>query len=424
MVNWHYDSAGFLVCCGITEVACILALIMLFINMRKHYYAEYSAESKVAMFISFVTLGVILVLIMIASPVYKGASVFLIVINILNSLFILSFYLLVSEKLTFYLWKFCTEYPAMKRRIVQERIPCQKMFKYQYPMTELEVFDRLEIRNYFMKYCYLLEGRSRALYFCSFNIKTYAEAHSFVRESMIILFIYITTVPIAMIVEVGIGAANPTGSGELSFKSSIRIYIMVITTIASVCLRNFCSSFSRILPFNNFGIILMSLAQIKLFFDFSGSILKASAWRLGEINELDTYRLIFMSTFAVFCLVITVVQYFKLDPQSLVLDFGTSMTIDFTWHDRDHQLKNTHSDCDQSWMSAPSSPAKFRRLQDRGAFVDLSDQQETPPEQSFYRDNLWTFSNKSSISECNGPIELGNRCSQPLLNIDFGESKQ
>ncbi|CAI2359437.1 unnamed protein product [Moneuplotes crassus] len=391
MADWHYDSADFIVCCGVTEGAAFLALIMLFINMRKHYYAEYSAESKVAMFISFVTLGVILVLIMIASPVYKGASAFLIVINILNSLFILSFYLLVSEKLTFYLWKFCTEYPAMKRRIVQERIPCQKMFKHQYPMSEYGLIQKTLLRDYFVKYCYLLEGRGRILYFFFLKIKTYAEAYSFQRENTLVILIYIITVPIAMTAEYIMEETDAIVIRDFNLKSVFRVYILVFTFLASLCMMSYSRSFNRIVPFNKFETILSTLTIIKTFFDFSGSAIRIAAWDMDPINEFDAYNLIFLATFAVFLLLITIVHYYVIDPKDFVFNFQKQMVVDFTWYDSDHQLSNLVSKHKGERNSAPCTSATFRKIEDGSEPYSFPDEEEDDTQRMLNDKNYETF---------------------------------
>jgi len=59
--------------------------------------------------------------------VYQYAEPFLIVVSILTSVFVIAFYLLVAERLTFYLWKFCSEYPEIKNKVIQERLNKRKM---------------------------------------------------------------------------------------------------------------------------------------------------------------------------------------------------------------------------------------------------------------------------------------------------------
>jgi len=62
-----------------------------------------------------------------AMALYQFAEPFLIIVNMMTSVFVIAFYLLVTEKLTFYLWKFCTEYPDLKEKIIQERYNRRKM---------------------------------------------------------------------------------------------------------------------------------------------------------------------------------------------------------------------------------------------------------------------------------------------------------
>ena len=77
--------------------------------------------------LSFLAELVIIVMLAFSIWLYQYAEPFLIVVNILTSIFVISFYLLVTEKLTLHLWKFWTQFPEMQRKIVQERVNRKKM---------------------------------------------------------------------------------------------------------------------------------------------------------------------------------------------------------------------------------------------------------------------------------------------------------
>lgn len=82
----------------------------------------YPTESKSTILISFLTQLAMLILLGIAVAVYQYAEPFLIVVSILTSVFIIAFYLLIIERLMFYFWKFCTEYPELRDVFVHERV--------------------------------------------------------------------------------------------------------------------------------------------------------------------------------------------------------------------------------------------------------------------------------------------------------------
>lgn len=165
-------------------------------------------------------------------------------------------------------------------------------------MSELSLYRKAALRDYFTKYCYLLEGRGRVLYFFFAKINTYAEAYSFQRENTIIILIYIVTVPIAMTWEYIMEESEAIVIRDFNLKSIFRLYISVFTLMASLCLQSYSRSFSRILPFNRFETQLGTLTIIKTFFDFSGSAIRVFAWDMDPIEQFDAYQLLFLATFA------------------------------------------------------------------------------------------------------------------------------
>lgn len=120
-------------------------------------------------------------------------------------------------------------------------------------MGELSLYDGIMLRDLYAKYCYLLQGRGRVLYFCYRPINTYAEAYSFQRENTVIIFFYILTVPVIMIMEYILEQTDAIEIGDdFNFKSLFRAYIVVFTFWATTTLQSFSRSFSDILPFINF----------------------------------------------------------------------------------------------------------------------------------------------------------------------------
>ena len=125
---------------------------------------------------------------------------------------------------------------------------------------------------------------------------------------------------------------------DFNLKSIFRLYISLFTFYASLCLTSFSRSFSRILPFNQFERMLGTMTIIKTFFDFSGSAIRVAAWDMDPIDEFDAYQLLFLTTFSTFLLMMTIFQYYVLDPEDFTISLRKTMIVDFTLYGKDHQL--------------------------------------------------------------------------------------
>ena len=76
---------------------------------------------------SFGAEAIAIILFATAITVYKYAEGFLIGVNIMLSTFVISFFFMIAEKLTFYFWKFCTEYPEMKIKLIKNKAHRERM---------------------------------------------------------------------------------------------------------------------------------------------------------------------------------------------------------------------------------------------------------------------------------------------------------
>jgi len=115
-----------------------------------------------------------------------------------------------------------------------------------------------------------------------------------------------------------------------------------------------------------------TMTIIKTFFDFSGSGIRVAAWDMDPIDQFDAYQLLFLATFSVFMLIMTIIQYYVLDPKDFTHSLDLTMVVDFTKYGPEHQLcKHINfiflvQDSEQrsSIKSAPYANAKFARLDD------------------------------------------------------------
>ena len=214
-------------------------------------------------------------------------------------------------------------------------------------MTELPIYRQISLRDYFVKYCYLVEGKGRIFYFCYRNINTYAEAHSFQRENAIIIFMYILTVPAIMLCEYILEQTETIMIGDFNLKSVFRLYIFVYTFWATTTLQSFSRSFNDILPFNTFERYVGTFVIIKTFFDYSGSAIRFFNIKFEPLDAFDTYQLLFSCVFSVFILLMTIIQYMVLDPEQFKDNLEYTMIVDFSKFGEEHQLcKSTcHSFC-------------------------------------------------------------------------------
>lgn len=206
-------------------------------------------------------------------------------------------------------------------------------------MDEYGIYDKFMVRDYCSKYCYLLEGRGRIFYFFYYKLNTFAEAYSFHRENQIIVIMYIITVPIAMIIEYIMEEAGAIKIEDFNLKSIFRIYIIAFTFVAALCLQSFSRSFSGILPFENFENEISSMAIIKTFFDWSGSAIRLFSFDMTPIEAFDAYQLIFLATFATFLMIMTIFQYYVLNPHDFANRIEKTMIIDFTNYNKYHQFR-------------------------------------------------------------------------------------
>jgi hypothetical protein len=126
---------------------------------------------------------------------------------------------------------------------------------------------------------------------------------------------------------------------DFNMKSVFRIYILVFTFFAALCLQSFSRSFQRLLPFENFENEISTMVTIKTFFDWSGSVIRLFAFDMSPIGEFDAYQLLFMATFSAFLLFMTICQYFVLNPHHFANRIEKSLVVDFTRFGKDHQLR-------------------------------------------------------------------------------------
>jgi len=121
------------------------------------------------------------------------------------------------------------------------------------------------------------------------------------------------------------------------------------------------------------------MVVIKTFFDLSGSVIRVAAWDMDPIDEFDAYQLLFLTTFAIFLFIMTIIQYNILDPNDFRLSLEKSMVVDFTKYKPKHQL-HTHPERRNSNLSAPYARAKYAKLDDMEfKYVpDYTSNEETP----------------------------------------------
>ena len=197
----EYDTTAFAICSSFTCIWVLISEILVFINIKRHSESRYQLQIKKGILICFgaeMFMGVLLVL---SVFLYKLGDIFLIIINVIACTFVLYFYIYVQENLTYYLWKLWTTNKDLKYKIVPEAINRRLMFKYRYPMKELSWFKGIRVRDYYWKYWYLLEGKAKVFYYFDVNINSFAEAYTFQRDNTVIVFWYILTVPLVLILE-------------------------------------------------------------------------------------------------------------------------------------------------------------------------------------------------------------------------------
>jgi len=276
---------------------------------------KYPSEAKFAMMLGFYSEILLCLLMVVALVTYKYANAILVLCSLITNVFILWFYLVVSERLLYYLLKFLNQNPQIWDTVIEDRQHQEFMLQYEYPMSELGFVEKFRLRDMYAWYWYILEGSGRVLYFWYRPINTYEEAHQFQRQNTIIIVIYWITIPIAFLIEYILDEADAIDIGEFDTRIVTRGYIIILTICSSITLQSFSRSFNDILPFENFERRQYSMTVINTFYDLSSTLIRIMDFSFGPINNTDTYTLLFVTVFSIFMLIITIVQYYVLDPE-------------------------------------------------------------------------------------------------------------
>ena len=125
--NWKVYNSTFLAVASATWLNCILAAIFTGISLKRHYFSNYNLSIRNWIMVCFVADFFIVLMLMLALFFFAFAQAFFIVIDICTSVFVIFFFTYIQENMTFFLWKFWQANPALKHRIVMERVNRRKM---------------------------------------------------------------------------------------------------------------------------------------------------------------------------------------------------------------------------------------------------------------------------------------------------------
>lgn len=126
-----------------------------------HIGANYEGIRKRSLVALFTTLLSVVGLMFLALWVYAHSEPVLIVVQMLLSVCLMFMYVYMKETLTFYMCKFIRQNPGRVRDVIPDKDNEAYMLKYEYPMREVVMCDRMKLTDYFVAHCYLLEGNAK-----------------------------------------------------------------------------------------------------------------------------------------------------------------------------------------------------------------------------------------------------------------------